>query len=126
MSQDVVADTLNMMMNAKRAGKKIVETHKYSKLLLSVLAIAKLNNYVKDYKVDPETNVLKIELGTINGCQAIKPRYTVNVDQIEKYIKRYLPAKGIGVIIVSTSQGLVTHRTALENNIGGCLVAYMY
>lgn len=124
MSQDIVADTLNMMMNAKRAKKTIVETPKHSKLLMSVLAIAKLKGYVKDYKI--KDDILRIELGIINGCRAIKPRYTVNVDQIEKYAKRYLPAKNLGVLIVSTSQGLMTHQTAIEKEIGGCLIAYLY
>ena len=126
MSQDIVADALNMMMNAKKAGKEILEIPRHSKLLLSVLAIAKLNNYVKDYKIDSDTGILKIELGVLNICQAIKPRLTISTSQIEKYITRYLPSKDLGVLIISTSQGLVTHKTAIEKNIGGCLIAYMY
>lgn len=124
MSQDIVADTLNQMMNIRRAGKKTLEVKKHSKLLLSVLAIAKLHGYVKNYSV--EGNSLKIEIARLNGCQAIKPRLTVQVNEIEKYVTRYLPAKNIGIIIVTTSQGLMTHQTAIEKNIGGSLVAYMY
>ena len=52
MSQDIVADALNQIMNAKRAGKKDLELKRFSKLLLSVLAIAKLNKYIKNYKAD--------------------------------------------------------------------------
>ncbi|MCA9485672.1 MAG: 30S ribosomal protein S8, partial [Nanoarchaeota archaeon] len=55
MSQDIVADTLNQMMNIRRAGKTELTVKKHSKLLLSVLAIAKLKGYVKEYKADPET-----------------------------------------------------------------------
>lgn len=124
MSQDVVADVLNQMINAKKSGKRIVETPRFSKLLLLVLAIAKLKGYIKDYKVQDKK--LKIEMSNLNNCKAIKPRYTVSVEQIEKYAKRYLPAKNIGIIIISTSQGLMTHQTALEKNIGGSLIAYIY
>ena len=124
MSQDVIADALNNMMNANRANKSHIEVKRHSKLLLSVLAIAKLKGYVNNYKADK--NALKIEIGKLNFCQAIKPRFVVNVNEIEKYVKRYLPAKDIGTIIISTSQGLMTHNTALEKNIGGCLVAYFY
>jgi len=46
MSQDVVSDALNQMMNAVRAGKSFVEIKRHSKLLLSILAIAKLKGYV--------------------------------------------------------------------------------
>lgn len=124
MSQDIVADALNQMMNAVKAGKKSLILKHYSKMLLSVLAIAKLNSYVKNYKV--ENKNLLIELDKLNGCKAIKPRYLVRVNEIEKYTARYLPANHLGVIIVSTSKGLVTHHTAQEKNIGGSLIAYMY
>ena len=124
MSQDIVADALNQLMNAKRARKTTVETHHYSKFLLSVLAIAKLKGYVKDYKT--KDNILTIEIANLNGCNAIKPRYNISVDQIEKYRARYLPAKHLGILIISTSQGLMTHQTAQEKNIGGSLIAYLY
>ena len=124
MSHDVVADALNKMMNAQKAGKKNIEVSHYSKLLISVLAIAKLKNYVKEYKI--EDKKLKIEMGNIHGCRAIKPRFMVKTADIEKYAKRYLPAKNIGIIIVSTSKGLMTHHTSQEKNIGGSLIAYIY
>ncbi len=124
MSQDIVSDVLNQMVNAKKAGKSSVVTPRFSKLLLSVLAIAKLKGYVKDYRV--ESNSLKIEMGNFLGCQAIKPRFLVGVSEIEKYTKRYLPAKNMGIIIISTSQGLMTHQTAEEKQIGGSLIAYIY
>ena len=124
MSQDIVADALNQIMNARRAGKKELELKRFSKLLLSVLAIAKLNKYVKNYKTNG--TILKIEIGPIHGCLAIKPRKMGGKNQIEKYVKRYLPAKNIGLIIISTSKGLMTHVTAMEKNIGGSLIAYIY
>lgn len=124
MSQDILADALNQMFNAAKASKTTIILARHSKLLLSVLAIAKLKGYVKEYKADG--NSLKIELGKLNSCKAIKPRYIVQVADIEKYAKRYLPAKDIGVIVVSTSQGLMTHQTAQEKNLGGSLLAYFY
>jgi len=52
MSQDVVADALNQMMNALRAKHTSVTVKRYSKPLLSVLAIAKLKGYVTSYKTE--------------------------------------------------------------------------
>jgi small subunit ribosomal protein S8 len=124
MSQDIVADTLGMMLNAVKAGKNIVETRRYSKLLLSVLAIAKLKGYVKSYEI--KDKVLRVEIERLNKCKAIKPRFMVQVNEIEKYVSRYLPARDIGVIIISTSKGLMTHTTAIEKNLGGSLIAYIY
>jgi len=124
MSQDIVSDALNQMMNALRANHTSLVVKHHSKLLLSVLAIAKLKGYVKSYKV--EGNNLTIELDKLNGCKAIKPRYFISVADIDKYVARYLPAKNLGILIVSTSQGLMTHQTAEEKNLGGSLIAYMY
>ena len=124
MSQDTVADALNQIMNAKKAGKEVVEIKKHSKLLHTILALAKLKGYVKNYEI--KNNILIIDLGNITKCQAIKPRYTIMVGDIEKYEERYLPAKDLGILIVSTNQGIMTHQTAIEKNIGGCLIAYMY
>ncbi len=124
MSQDKVADALNQIMNAKKARKSVVTLKAHSKLLLSILAIAKLKGYIPSYKVDGVQ--LVVEIGKLNGCNSIKPRYFISVDDIEKYTKRYLPARDIGILILTTNQGLMTHQTALEKNIGGGLLAYMF
>ena len=124
MSQDIVSDALNKIMNAKKASKDSVSITRYSNLLLSVLAIAKLKGYVKSYKVENE--VLRVDLGNINGCRAIKPRFTVAHNEMDRYEKRYLPAKNLGILIVSTSQGLMTHQTAQDKKIGGSLIAFIF
>lgn len=124
MGQDIISDTLNQMMNASRAGQSSVVVQKHSKLLISVLAVAKLKGYVSDYKIDGRT--LKIEFGKLNSCNAIKPRFFVKSDEYEKFVKRYLPAKNLGILIVSTSSGLMTHQTAEEKKKGGCLLAFFY
>lgn len=126
MSQDIVSDALNQMMNSKKAGKSVIEVKRYSKFLISVLALAKLKNYVKDYKISDNKKALKIEVAKLNKCQAIKPRFTVSIEEIEKYEKRYLPAKNFGILIISTSQGLMTNQTAKEKKIGGSLIAFIY
>jgi len=124
MSQDIVADALNKIMNATRAGKTSLKLKHHSKLLISILAIAKLRGYLKNYHV--EGTSLEVEIGKLNACQAIKPRYMVSVEEFDRFVKRYLPAKNIGVIIISTSQGIMTHHTAYEKNVGGSLLAYLY
>jgi len=124
MSQDIIADALNNMINAKKAGKTSVSVTHHSKMLLSILAIAKLKGYVKAYKLD--SNVLTIEFGKLNNCNAIKPRLVVQSSDIERYVKRYLPAKEIGVIVISTNQGIMTHQTAQDKNLGGNLIAFFY
>ena len=126
MSQDIVADALNQIMNAKKAGKSFVVVHKYSKLLLKLLDLAKNESYIDNYEVNEAEKTLKIEFTKINFCKAIKPRFYVKMEGIDKYVRRYLPSRNFGIVILSTNKGLITHLEAYEKNIGGSLLAYFY
>ncbi len=126
MSRDIVADALNMIINAKRARKDSLKINQISNLLIEVLKIMKHKNVIKKYKVNSKEKSVEITVGDLSDCKAIKPRFTVTKDQIEKYRRRYLPARNLGTVIVSTNKGLMTHEEALEENIGGCLIAYFY
>lgn len=123
MSQDIVADALNQIMNAKKARKKSVVIKKHSKLLRNILDIIKESGYL-DYKV--KGSELHVEIKDINEFKAIKPRYTVSVGKINNYVRRFLPAKNFGFVVISTNKGLMRHYEAEEKNIGGCLIAYIY
>lgn len=124
MSQDIIADTLNQIMNAKRAGKESVVVGRHSKLLLNVLDIAKEHGYIKSYKIGERD--LEIKVGELNECHAIKPRYNVTLGKYERYLRRFLPARNMGIVIVSTSKGLKIHEQAQDENLGGALIAYFY
>ena len=89
--------------------------------------------YEKKYIGKPElidkttTPHIKVNLiGTLNKCAVIKPRFSVKKGDYEKFEKRYLPAKNVGIIIVSTSKGMMTHYEAKEKSLGGLLIAYFY
>lgn len=123
MSQDIVADALNELMNAKKARKEEVVLKKHSKLLRNILDIAKDAGYLT-YTVDGTQMIIKI--GKLNEIKAIKPRFTASVKTIQHYTKRFLPAKNFGFIIISTNKGLMKGEEAQEKNLGGCLIAYVY
>lgn len=80
----------------------------------------------KEIKTDQGEEIEVNLIGAINKCNVIKPKYSVKKDEYEKFEKRFLPAKGVGIIIVSTPKGLMTHDEAFEKNLGGRLVAYVY
>lgn len=126
MSQDIVSDALNMIRNVKKSRKDFVEIRRISNLLIEILKIMKQRGVIKKYKINSKEKSMEITLGDLSDCKAIKPRFTVNNDQIEKYVRRYLPARGIGTVIISTNKGLMTHEEAREEKIGGCLIAYFY
>jgi small subunit ribosomal protein S8 len=126
MSQDVVSDALNMLKNAKKARKTEVTVSRISNLLIEVLKIMKQKEAIKKYKINTIKKSVEITLGEFSECGAIKPRFTVDISQIEKYRRRFLPSRNIGTIIISTNKGLLTHEEASEEGIGGCLIAYFY
>ncbi len=126
MPQDVVADALNMIQNAKRAGKEEVNIKVISNLLIEVLKIMKQKGAVKKYKINAKEKSLDITIGELWECKAIKPRFTLDKTMIEKYRRRYLPSRNFGTHILSTNKGLITHEEAEEEKIGGCLIAYFY
>ena len=126
MSHDVVADALNMIRNAKKAKKDTVKINRISNLLIEVLKIMKQEGAVKKYKIDAKEKSLLVTLGDLFECKAIKPRFSCNKDQIEKYRRRYLPARDLGIMIISTNKGLMTHKEAQSEQTGGSLIAYFY
>lgn len=40
--------------------------------------------------------------------------------------EKYLPARNVGILILSTSKGVLSHLEARRMNIGGVLIAYVY
>ena len=123
MSQDIIADELNMIKNAK---KENVRIERISNLLIEILKIMKQKNVIKKYKINSKDKSVDVTIGELTDCKAIKPRFTVDKSQIEKYRRRFLPSRNIGTMIISTNRGLVTHEEAAAEGIGGCLVAYFY
>lgn len=126
MSQDIVADALNIIRNANKARKETVKIKIISNLFIEILKIMKQEGAIKKYKINAKEKSIDVTIGDLSDCKAIKPRFSVNTYQIEKYRRRYLPSRDIGTLIISTNKGLVTHQEAKEENIGGCLMAYFY
>jgi len=126
MSHDIVADALNMIRNAKKAKKETIKISRISNLLIEVLKIMKQENAIKKYKIDSKEKSLSVTIGDLSDCKVIKPRFSCSTAQIERYRRRYLPARNLGIMILSTNKGLITHKEAQEENIGGCLLAYFY
>jgi small subunit ribosomal protein S8 len=45
---------------------------------------------------------------------------------MEKWEKRFLPSRNLGLIILSTNKGVMDHVQAKEEHVGGVLLAYVY
>ena len=126
---DPLSNALSSIKNAEKVGKKECLAKPSSKLIESVLNILKKQNYIKDFKKIEgagKTSIKILLTGKINKCAAIKPRYNVKLPDYEKFEKRYLPGKNIGILIISTSKGILDHKESKEKKLGGRLVAYCY
>ncbi len=126
---DQLANVLSNIYNTEKVGKKDCLAGAASDLIKRTLKIFKENDYIKDFEVidDGKGGVVKVHLnGNINKCGVIRPRFSVTRQEFVKFEKRYLPAKNLGILIISTSKGLMTHVQAKEKKVGGRLIAYIY
>ncbi|MDP3742682.1 MAG: 30S ribosomal protein S8 [Candidatus Micrarchaeota archaeon] len=122
---DLLSDALNAVKVAELKGKSVC-TMRNSKLVSAVLSCLKDNNYLGAIETSPDGK-LKVTLkGSVNNCGAVRPRFFVKCDEWEKYETRFLPSRSIGLIIVSTSSGIMTHAQAKEKRVGGKLLAFVY
>jgi small subunit ribosomal protein S8 len=123
---DSLANVLSFINNQEKLGKKELTTLNNSKVIRAVLTILQDEQYIGSFE-ELEDKKLKINLlGRINKCGVITPRFKVKVSDYEKYEKRFLPAMGFGVLIVSTNKGLMTNIKAKEMNLGGTLICFTY
>jgi len=129
MLNDPLANALSMILNAESRSKKSCTITPVSNLIKKVLTIMNKANYIGKF-TETETSkgiVLNVNLlSAINKCGAVKPRYAVKNNDFEKFERKFLPAKDFGFIVVSTSQGVMTHIEAKQKSLGGSLIAYFY
>lgn len=128
MRHDTLADVMSTIKNAERVGKKECITPT-SNLVKEVLKIMQKEGYIGVFEFidDGRSGKFKIELkNRVNNCNVIKPRYSIKADEFEKWEKRFLPARDIGILIISTPKGIVTHKEAKKLHTGGKLLTYVF
>ncbi len=126
--RDWLSNALNDIMNCLKVGKSETKIWPVNNLMLNVFDIMKKHGYLKDVEIIDEKKfkVANIKIGKLHECKAIKPRFVVRHKFYDKYIRRYLPSRNIGILIVSTNKGVMTHHEAIEKGLGGILIAYCF
>ena len=125
---DRVADAINTIKTNERIGRMecVLDS---TKLIKSLLEVMKRESYIQDYSEYTEGKFKKLRVklsNRINNVGVIKPRNAVTAREIQSYETRFIPSRDFGILIISTSQGMLTNREAKQKNIGGRLVAYVY
>jgi small subunit ribosomal protein S8 len=131
MFTDPIADLIIRIKNANRARHPNC-TINTSKITSAILEVLKSEGYIENYetKKNNKSNVtrtiitlkFKDQVPAISGIKQIsKPG--LRIYQESKKLPRVL--SGLGVAIISTSQGVVTDKFARTNNLGGEVIAYV-
>jgi len=129
MLQDPLNDAMAVIKNAELAGKGTCHLRPASKLVGRVLEVMKGADYIEgfDRVEDGRGGYYQVTLkGNINNCGVIKPRAAVRRTDLEKWEARYLPAQDFGLLILTTTQGVISQSRAKEIGVGGKLLAYVY
>ncbi|MFT4312023.1 MAG: 30S ribosomal protein S8 [Candidatus Woesearchaeota archaeon] len=126
---DPLATMLSKIQNAITVGKDELIIKPINKEIQTILQILKEKNYIQDYEKVSDgrgDHIILRNFQMINKTGVIKPRYSFGYEQAVDWEVKYLPAQGFGVIIVTTSQGIMTLDQAKEKSIGGKLMMYCY
>ena len=131
MLTDPVADMLTRIRNANKA---LHETTRMpsSKLKMEIARILKEEGYIRDYHIENGASykTLVIDLKYSRS----RERVITNLKRVSKPGRRIYARKdrlprvlgGMGVAILSTSNGLITSRTAQEKGVGGEVICFIW
>jgi len=113
MRNNVLSDALYRLSNAEKKNKKEVTLHPSSKIIIKFLRIMQKYKYIGKFtKIDDHRSgkiILEL-LGRINKCRVISPRYNIRFENIKKWISNLLPSQKSGIIVLTTSSGIMDHK----------------
>ena len=126
---NILANLFASLQNAEMRRKKECMVIPASNLASEVMRVLQKKRYIGEFEFidDGVSGKLRVQLlGRINKCGAIIPRYPIKAKEYTKWESRYLPAVGVGMLIVSTPEGVLSHTEAQAKNTGGRLLGYVY
>ncbi|MDR1473740.1 MAG: 30S ribosomal protein S8 [Lactobacillales bacterium] len=128
---DPIADFLTRIRNANMAKHKLLEIPA-SKMKRDIAEILKKEGFVKnvEYIEDDRQGIIRIFLKyTRNGERVITNLKRISKPGLRQYVRNNEVPKvlnGLGVAVISTSEGLLTDKEARARNIGGEVIAYVW
>jgi len=126
---DPISDMLTRIRNANRALLPTVELP-HSRIKESIVGILKREGYVGDYSVEGKVpKVIKVKLKYQGKKSIIEGLRRISTPGLRRYVgATEIPRVrgGLGVAVVSTSEGLLTDVQARRKNLGGELLCYVW
>ena len=129
---DPIADMLTRIRNGYQAKKQVVDVAPCSKVKVEIAKILKSEGYIDSYKVEGEGIEKKIVVTLkydANDEKVIKGMKRISKPGLRVYAKGNQVPKvlnGLGIAIISTSEGMMTDREARQKHVGGEVVAYVW
>lgn len=130
---DPIADYLTRLRNAIMAGHRVVEVPT-SKMKREITKILFEQGYILNYKFEetegPKGTIkIALKYDPVDKVCAIKNLHRISRPGLRQYtgykdMPRVL--NGLGIAILSTSQGVMTNKEAKERKIGGEVLCYVY
>ena len=126
---DPISDMLARIRNAHRALLPGVDVP-HSKMKESLAGIFKREGYISDYSVEGQVpKVIKLKLKYQGKRSVIEGMRRVSTPGLRRYVgATEIPRVrgGLGVAVVSTSEGVMTGSQARKKNLGGELICYVW
>lgn len=128
---DPIADMLTRIRNANQMKHDTVDMPA-SKLKMQILAVLKEEGYITDYKLvaDGVQGTIRVTMKYLpNKERAVRGLKKISKPGLRVYAKSdELPRvlNGLGIAVVSTSQGIMTDREARKKQVGGEILAYIW
>jgi small subunit ribosomal protein S8 len=126
---NILSNLFASLQNAELRNKKECTVIPASNLASEVLKVLQKKRYIGEFEHidDGLGGKLRVQLlGKINRCGVISPRFPVRSAKLVDWEHRYLPAVGVGTLIVSTPEGVMSHVEAQEKRVGGRLLGFVY
>jgi len=124
---DPIADLLTRMRNAQIAGKSNV-TVPHSNLKEQILNVFKKNGYVKNVakRDDEKFTTLEIEFEQERPVLTVERISKPGQRIYKKHNEMKVIKNGLGIQVVSTSQGLMSNSEAYKQKLGGEIMCQVY
>lgn len=127
---DTIADMLTRIRNANAMRYEEV-TVPASKLKVEIARILKEEGFIKGYKVEKDgakTNII-LTLKYVNKERVITGLKRISKPGLRVYAKKDEVPKvlnGLGIAVISTSNGVMTDKEARKQGLGGEVLAYIW
>lgn len=135
MVTDPIADYLTRLRNALRAGHRVLEVGS-SRVRQEISRVLQEQGYIKSYRVLPlrEDEVQpRLELALKYDGEQKQPSIEKLIRISKPGLRHYCASRslphvynGLGIAILSTSQGIMTDKEARRRNIGGEVLCHVY